>query len=407
MHEEKAKTRMETFESILQNQPTKSSWIEHFYSFAIILISFFLIVPFSCLPAHDLITHPEMWYEILFHGTYFAIINNLFWTCLAGSLMNLSHFYQVRSLVITSTVGVITIILFTISTYYFWTHVLFYQYPIPFSGQVTVSIVLLSLFPTLWRLMPYDLRKNLSIWRRFKFFFCYVITNIIFVSVYQFLLVLIATFQGPYQPLIGFIVIVTRELYIWILTKIVKNCPNGDEAGALIVLCYACTTYHSIIMCYMIGSATTDFTAWVLMGFDFLINIYTCLRIVWMKHKSPMNLDDQRNLLQDLAMAELVEFHAPVAFILITLLAYFTPIGEIIGNISNGYWHNNAIEDIAEALWKMGFFVLADLTSLLASATILWFSCKINLWSAFIVIQKEFFHIFSLILGYMLLAVSE
>ena len=120
-----------------------------------------------------------------------------------------------------------------------------------------------------------------------------------------------------------------------------------------------------------------------------------------------MNLDHQTSLLQDLAMAELVEFHAPVAFILVTSLAYFTPVGAIIGNISNGYWHNNAIEDITEALWKMGIFVMADFISLLASATILWFFCKINLWSAFIVIQKEFFRIFSLILGFMLLAVSE
>ena len=228
VHEEKAKTRMAIFESILQNQITNRSWIDIFYSFAIILISFLLVVPFCCLPAHDLITHPEMWYEILFHGTYFAIINNLFWTYLAGSLMNLNHFYRVRSLVITSMVGVITIILSTISTYYFWTHVLLYQYPIPFNGQVTVSVVLLSLFPTLWRLTPNALRKSISIRRRFKFFICYVITNIIFVSVYQFLLVLISTFQGPYQPLIGLIVIVIRELYIWILVKIVKNSQEKE-----------------------------------------------------------------------------------------------------------------------------------------------------------------------------------
>ena len=101
-----------------------------------------------------------------------------------------------------------------------------------------------------------------------------------------------------------------------------------------------------------------------------------------------------------------MEFHAPLAFILVTLLAYNSPIGAITGNISNSYWLYQAIDDISETLRKMAVFFLVDFTSSLSSATILWFTCKINLWKVFIVLQKEFFKGFTLTLGYILLVVS-
>ena len=78
-----------------------------------------------------------------------------------------------------------------------------------------------------------------------------------------------------------------------------------------------------------------------------------------------------------------------------------------MGNISNGYWAFHAIDDIGKTLGKMGVFFLVDFISTLASGTILWFSCGINLWNAFSVLQKEFHKGFAFILGLYLLAVSE
>ena len=158
-------------------------------------------------------------------------------------------------------------------------------------------------------------------------------------------------------------------------------------------------------MCYIIGWSTDEITAWVLMGVDFLMNIYLCLRIVWSRKRNPENLNDQTNLLQELAIVEMVEFLAPLSFILVFSLAYYTPIGAIVGNISNDYWAYHAIDDIGKTLRKMVLFFLVDFTSTFASATILWFSCKINLWNVFAVLQKEFFKAFNLTLGFLLLAV--
>ena len=145
----------------------------------------------------------------------------------------------------------------------------------------------------------------------------------------------------------------------------------------------------------------------MLLHFDFLANVYQCLRIVWIRYKNQTSIQQQILLLQDLAVAELVEFHAPLSFIIATALAYFTPIGPIVGNVLNGYWKYRAIEDIGETLRKMGFFFAMDFTSTISCATILWFFCKINLLNTFAVIQKEFFKGFVLALGYHLLTVCK
>ena len=408
IHVETAQTRKKIFELIIKNLQTDCSWMDLvFYPLAIILMNFWFFVPFCFLPANDLVIHPEKWYEILLHGAYLAILYNLFWTYMAGSFLNLSYFHKTRPLLINSLVGTITMALLTVLTHHFWTKVLLYQYPIPFGGQGTLVALNLTYFLTIWFSIPHNLRKNGEIWKRMKFFLCCYIASDLIVAAYQSLAVLIEISKLPYQPFVALIVPITRELTIWIMTKIIKRCTNGDEEGALIVSSYGWNVNHSIIMCYIIGWSTDEITAWVLMGVDFLMNIYLCLRIVWSRKRNPENLQDQTNLLQELAIVEMVEFLAPLSFILVFSLAYYTPVGAIVGNISNDYWAYHAIDDIGETLRKMVVFFLVDFTSTFASATILWFSCNINLWNAFAVLQKEFFKAFNLTLGFLLLAVCN
>ena len=115
LHEEKAQSRKELFESIIQNEPTKFSSTDLlFYPFAIILVGFLVLVPFCFFPAHDLIILPEYWYELLAHGTYFTIFNSLFWTYMSGSFLNLSYFHQARPLIVTILAGVMATLLFII-----------------------------------------------------------------------------------------------------------------------------------------------------------------------------------------------------------------------------------------------------------------------------------------------------
>ena len=111
------------------------------------------------------------------------------------------------------------------------------------------------------------------------------------------------------------------------------------------------------------------------------------------------NPTNQIHLLQELAIYELVETHGPLCFLIVFTMAYFTPVGVLVGNISNGYWAFQAIDDISFTLTRMAMFFVVDFISTLASGSILWFACKINFWTVLVQLQKEFVIAFILSLG--------
>ena len=79
----------------------------------------------------------------------------------------------------------------------------------------------------------------------------------------------------------------------------------------------------------------------------------------------------------------------------------------LFGNIGSSVWQYNEIEDIRETLIKTMIFFLADFSSAVLTALILWLSCGINLWRIFTELQKEFRTSFGVILGYGLIVVSK
>ena len=129
------------------------------------------------------------------------------------------------------------------------------------------------------------------------------------------------------------------------------------------------------------------------------------MKIVWTKKRNPRIFLEKIASLQDLAIGELVEFQAPLSFMLVLICAFYGPNSGLIGNIGNAYWHYEKLEDITETLKNMAFLFLVDFSSTIVSAIILWLSCGINLFRAFLELHREFGKIFSLILGNCLLVV--
>ena len=116
-------------------------------------------------------------------------------------------------------------------------------------------------------------------------------------------------------------------------------------------------------------------------------------------------IQKQIDVLQDLALCELVEFHAPLAYALGLFVAYYGPNNRLFGNIGNSYWTYSAIEDINQFSQNLMYLFLVDCSSAVASAIIIWSFCKINLCQAFNELQNESSKTFCLYLGYLLLSV--
>lgn len=131
------------------------------------------------------------------------------------------------------------------------------------------------------------------------------------------------------------------------------------------------------------------------------------LWMVWKKKFDPLNRETQVELITDLAIYELVEFHSPLSYILVVAVAYHGPNASIFGNVMNSYWTYTAIENIEETLTSMAIFFLIDFSSTLITSSILWYFCQINLWKLLVDLQKEFKTPFCMALGQALVMVCK
>ena len=124
-------------------------------------------------------------------------------------------------------------------------------------------------------------------------------------------------------------------------------------------------------------------TSLVIIGIDVVINLYLCLKLIFLKMGKPETGSKQTRILQTIVLNEHVEFVTPIAYFVCFLCAYYGPNGEYIGNIKFGGWGFNAIGDIDQFYRNIAKLFLADLSSVFLCAISLWFVCKINLFRAY------------------------
>ena len=406
-HEEIALNRITTFKCIVLNEKIEYSWEEYIlYPFCLVLLSFSSTIPLSLIPAHDLILYPEYWYESLFHGVLLSTWSFAYWCITAGMVLNITYILRKRNILWVSFIGNVTWFSIQAFAYYFWTHILEYQYPIPFLGFIMSFLMHIFSSAVIWFRLTISKINYGQIKRRMAFYLLFNIAIIIFCISYQQIITLVRTAAEENQPYVALVLPFIREFCIWFLTKLALNCPNGDERRTKIYVKYFVASNHTTTLFCVIGSYATEFTSWLLMGVDFFLNILLSLWIVWNKKRSPYRIHDQINALQNLVVYELVEFQA-LSFIFVIAVAFYGPNSSILGNISNNYWAFEAIENINKTLGKMGALFLVDFSSTLICSIMLWFCCRINLWKAVVALQKEFRIAFGITHGRLLLAVSN
>ena len=114
---------------------------------------------------------------------------------------------------------------------------------------------------------------------------------------YRIIQKILFVFQNKYQLMISLLLPVARELNIWIYDKFMDKTSKGDVSGAKVISKYAIIVQYTIFLCYAMETVLDEVTQWFLMTLDFSINIYTCLRIVWLKKTNSSDITRQIYLL--------------------------------------------------------------------------------------------------------------
>ena len=392
--------RKETFQSLISGFAIEVSWINGvFTTIGIIVAGFPATFLYTLVPAHNLITHPEFWWEILLHGTGFNTLRSIAFSTISSWFTNISQLRKPKTLAISCLFSNLVTTSWLVIGYYVWTHIFHYQYPIPFVGWHIYGIGIFTILMCFFLKCPKAWRQNHAFKSRMKYFLI-LIHHVILLDIANTVVTqILRRYRNQYQPIIALLLPLNRELTLLFFHKIIRKTTNGDDNGAEIILNYGVTTLHMIWTCYNLGTFTTNVTAWVLMSIDFSLNILLCLRIVWTKVRNGHKINERISTLQELAAYELAEFHAPLSFMFMFIVAYYGPNSELFLNISSTYWGSTPIKDIRDTMDNMAIFFLVDFCSTIVSALMLWYFCKINLWKVFLVLQKEFGIIFGIILG--------
>ena len=89
-------------------------------------------------------------------------------------------------------------------------------------------------------------------------------------------------------------------------------------------------------------------------------------------------------------MNEVIEFQVPLCYLICFILGYYGPNAGIIGNIGNSYWQYAAVENVTHTVQNVLAFFMFDVLGLLLTGALLWQYCRINLYNAYVAVQKEF-----------------
>ena len=189
-------------------------------------------------------------------------------------------------------------------------------------------------------------------------------------------------------------------------SKLIHKSANGDEQSAQLITGYSIAGRHGIQICTTVGGIASPNTVYVLLGIDFSINVYLAVKIVWLRKRRSDQIDKQIDLLQELALNELMEFVLPLAYIGAQVLGYYGPNAEILVDVGADIWSSIPIENIWESSSTLLWFFSCDLGSTVLTGIILWSFCQINLFQALATLVKEFYLVFLLVPPFWTLSVN-
>lgn len=396
IHDQNAKRRWNAYVAILRNDNIEFSWSKFFlYTFGIVCLGPFSTLPMTLVPVHDLVKCPEYWYESFYHATLTTFGTCCLNCCLSGYFLNNDYTLKLKNIAKITFIAIVSVNSIVAASFYTWTAALEYQYPIPFFGIILFCIMTFPFFIMIWFNFPKEWRLDNEFRNRMKYYIAFWAVVILATIVARFTIDAIS----QYEALLGFGFISAREIYLWVETLVIQKTCDADLGSAKTILQYYVLVGHSILSCNVISSNLSDVVCWGLIGTDFSINILKCIRFIWIRKRSSAPIKDQIDLLQDLIMCELVEFQAPLSFMLAFICTYYGPNGHLFGNVLNGYWGFISTEDLNQKLYKWSLFFLADFSSFVITAISVWHFCKINILKALLDMQQEFWTGFIVILG--------
>ena len=407
----RSERRMQMFEDILKNSTLKyGSWKGIFKWLYVILVSLVPISIFTMIPAHNLIKNPGYWYEFIlqvcfaFLPTFAAAWTESFYFCTNIKFLRTPRFFiELWIILVLSTLLTIA------AVNLLWLYGLRYQIPVPFTFYILYLNAIIVTPITIWYRLPMEWHQSSKFKKRLRYFVAgslyMTCTTLAYAAINKILLFI----PLEYQWIAVIFLPLVRELHLLATININAKCVDGDYDAMVIFRTQSVTIGHSIFLANTVGNIVTNTNSYVIMAIDFLLNMFICCKIIYLKYKddTPANKVKTIQLLQELMIYEWIEVVIPMAYLVFLMMAYYGPNKELIGDIGSSYWQYAAIENINEPIMYLCIFFVVDLVSLFVTGYVLWFFCQINVYKAYAALQDEFGWAFAVLLTANLIGVNN
>ena len=402
-HTKQSQERIVTFENILCNNSLDcETWKPVMTGMFGIFGAILSTAIYTLIPVHNVIENPQYWYEGIFQAVFVFYpiysLNSMYRCSIYTNIKYIRtyrHFFALYIMVaLTGSIGYAMI-------YIIWTHVFNYQHPIPFIGILLLINAAITNQVTLWYSFPGEWRQKQWLRKRLKFAILTSIYCSLVTIPYSMIAKIFITLSGHYQWVAAIFLPLVREFNTWVITKLACKSSDGNETCQTIACTQDSLVTHSLFVSYTVGSIANFATSTLIIGTDFLINVFLCLKTIYLYHNDEIGISkpQQIELLQTLVLSEMVELIVPFCYLVCFIMAYYGPNANIIGNILNSYWHFTAVEDIGQAMKCLCMFFFVDFLSLVICTIFLRCFCQIRLYKVYLVLQNEFGWLFNVSLA--------
>ena len=364
---------------------------------------------FCAWPQHHIYIVPTAWYEFMttaaigFIGLFSAslILNCEIW-------LDVKDIKTWKNLIVLYLGSVVAWIMVNIGYYHIYSVMLNLRPPMPLNIHVCGTLTLALAMSFFWMLIPQPIRRTNMFWKRYAYYALSQIIRYLVILEYTFLTWLFVMVDKTYQWPIAILLPVLREINARIFTEVCYRSAGFQSTDIKITAVHEMACRHAVFLCVALSLIVKESTAFLFIGFDFVVNLSLCLRIIWRtkKRKQIITVEEDSDL-QELALNEKTVYVVPLAYFICLTVAYFGPNTGIIGNVGNSSWHFGIVEDLVSPMLIMFVMFLVDIVAVIIWALLLKTVCNVSYFQSYIYLQKKFWLIMAIHEGYSLNEVSQ
>ena len=368
-------------------------WFQILASLLIVILAVLFSTPITLWPQHDVILHPEYWYE--------PICTIIFCICVLSAFnigieckyvlkidMRSSLILQLR-LLFSNSMG---FLIPYVSVYLIWVCVMERRHPMPYIGELCLLIAQILKITLLWFLIPSRVIRDLGARRRVASYIVILLLRIGLHVKYKILSRLFIQIPVHTQWVVAFVLPMLKVLNSLFFTHLAFKMTGDRDLSLRLVMSSSVRILHSLEVTRLIASELTPTTAYILMGSECVPNLVCFIGIIKKRHIDNMarNEEEIDHALKRLALREFLEILIPAVYCISFIIAYHGPNASLLGNVKNGYWHYKEICDITIKLSRIAMFFSIDVYRCLIFSFILWYYSQLHMFKAYVYILRNF-----------------